>query len=175
MMRIPLTHRGFAAVAAIFLVLVLASLGAFMVTLSNTQQLTSAQDVQGTRAYWAARAGLEWGIGTVAASTGAPPACPTLPPPTTGSSAPVSSNTTLPTAFDGGFSVSVKCARNDYVEGAVTPSTLNVFIYQFTSEASTTGASPGSVGYIQRSVSASMQCVRNEAVPPATLPTYSCG
>jgi len=45
-------HRqhGFAAIAAIFLVVVLAALGAFMVTYSNTQQLTSAQDIQGSRA-----------------------------------------------------------------------------------------------------------------------------
>lgn len=57
----PRRHQvGFAAIAAIFLVVVLAALGAFMVTFSNTQQLTSAQDLQGTRAYWAARAGLEW-------------------------------------------------------------------------------------------------------------------
>ena len=55
-------HNGFAAIAAIFLLVALAALGAFMVTFSNTQQLTSAQDLQGSRAYWAARAGLEWGI-----------------------------------------------------------------------------------------------------------------
>ena len=50
-------QQGFAAIAAVFLVVVLAALGAFMVTFSNTQQLTSAQDVQGSRAYWAARGG----------------------------------------------------------------------------------------------------------------------
>jgi MSHA biogenesis protein MshP len=56
------TQNGFAAIAAIFLVVVLAALGAFMLTFSNTSQMTSAQDIQGTRAYWAARAGLEWAI-----------------------------------------------------------------------------------------------------------------
>ena len=61
-------QRGFAAIAAIFLVVVLAALGGFMLTFSNTQQLTSAQDVQGSRAYWAARAGLEWGIASATAS-----------------------------------------------------------------------------------------------------------
>src|SRR6218665_3298225 len=66
-------HRGFAAVAAIFLVVVLAALGAFMLTFSNTQQLTSAQDIQGTRADWAARAGLEWGINKTATVTNACP------------------------------------------------------------------------------------------------------
>ena len=62
-------QRGFAAIAAIFLVVVLAALGGFMLTFSNTAQLTSAQDVQGTRAYWAARAGLEWAIAHSLAST----------------------------------------------------------------------------------------------------------
>ena len=57
----PHDQHGFAVIAAIFLVVVLAALGGFMVTFSNTQQLTSAQDLQGSRAYWAARAGLGWG------------------------------------------------------------------------------------------------------------------
>ena len=52
-----LAQHGFAAIAAIFLVLVLAAFGAFMVSFSNTQHLNTARDVQGSRAYWAARAG----------------------------------------------------------------------------------------------------------------------
>jgi len=158
MKKLP-QQSGFAALAALFLVVILAALGAFMVTFSNTQQLTSAQDLQGTRAYWAARAGLEWGLGSVAASPGAgsltEPSCP-------------GSSTTVGTGFDGGFSVVTSCQRYDYTEGATV---VNRFIFQFTSEATTTGSTPGSIGYIQRSVSASMECVRNEAVQP----TYSCG
>ena len=61
-------QTGFAAIAAIFLVVVLAALGGFMMIFSNTQQLTSAQDFQGSRAYWAARGGLEWAIASVAAT-----------------------------------------------------------------------------------------------------------
>ncbi len=144
------TQRGFAAIAAIFLVVILAALGAFMVTFSNTQQLTSAQDIQGSRAYWAARAGLEWGIGSVVASTATPPACPVLPVPAPPSSSPASSTTTLATTFDGGFEVEVTCTRVDYIEAAATKS-----IYQFTSVAST--GSIGSIGYIERSISASME------------------
>jgi len=49
--------------AAVLLVVGLAALGAFMVAMSITQQLTSAQDVQGIKALWAALAGLEWGVG----------------------------------------------------------------------------------------------------------------
>jgi len=159
----PYRQGGFAAIAAVFLVVVLAALGAFMVTFSNTQQLTSAQDIQGTRAYWAARAGLEWGIGWVAASPVAGsltvPSCP-------------GALATVGTDFDGGLTVVTRCQRFDYTEGATV---VNRFIFQFMAEATTTGSTPGSIGYIQRSISASMECVRNEAVPPATLPTYACG
>lgn len=143
-MKTSKTQSGFAAISAIFLVVILAALGAFMVTFSNTQQLTSAQDLQGSRAYWAARAGLEWGIGSVVSPV-TPPICP--------------SDTTLPggvATFDGGFTVTVTCVRNAYEEAPVVPGTPNRFIYHFTSVAST-GGTPGSIGYIERSISASME------------------
>lgn len=54
--------RGFAIVSAIFILVVLAALGAFIVNISANQQIGSALDVQGVRAYQAARAGLEWGL-----------------------------------------------------------------------------------------------------------------
>lgn len=142
-MKTSKTQSGFAAIAAIFLVVILAALGAFMVTFSNTQQLTSAQDLQGSRAYWVARAGLEWGIGSVVAST--PPDCPAASGPPLGK--------TLSTTFDGGFTVTVTCSRADYTEASATP---NRFIFQITSVAKTAG-SPGSIGYIERSISASME------------------
>ena len=53
---------GFALVAAIFLLVVLAALGAFIVSISTSQQMGSALDVQGERAYQAARSGIEWGV-----------------------------------------------------------------------------------------------------------------
>ncbi|OGA26378.1 MAG: hypothetical protein A3I01_01835 [Betaproteobacteria bacterium RIFCSPLOWO2_02_FULL_65_24] len=53
--------RGFTLVSAIFLLVVLAALGAAILVVSTTQQIGSALDVQGARAYQAARAGVEWG------------------------------------------------------------------------------------------------------------------
>ena len=135
-------QQGFAAIAAVFLVVALAALGAFMVTFSNTQQLTSAQDLQGSKAYWAARAGLEWGIansGTDAAATAAD--CSANPGPTV-------------LTIDG-FSVSVRCPRTAYADG----DNLNVF--QISAVASF--GTVGSVGYIERSVSASV--CRLQAAP----------
>jgi len=53
---------GFAIVSAIFILVVLAALGAFVLNVATSQQAGSALDVQGVRAYQAARAGLEWGL-----------------------------------------------------------------------------------------------------------------
>lgn len=130
-------HRGFAAVAAIFLIVILASLGAFMVTFSNTQQLTSAQDFQGSRAYWAANAGLEWAVVAIPSS---PSSCPAA---------------TLTEVIGGpalveGFSVKIFCAQNTYVEGGAS-----LTIYRFESQASM--GTVGAIGYIERSVSATME------------------
>jgi MSHA biogenesis protein MshP len=131
-MKMPRFHQqGFAAIAAVFLVVVLAALGAFMVTFSNTQQLTSAQDVQGSRAYWAARGGLEWGI----ASAQAAAACPASP--------------TVLTLE--GFSVEVRCNLETYAENSASPR-----MFRFTAVAQSAGG-VGSAGFIERSVSASME------------------
>ena len=126
-------QRGFAAIAAIFLLVVLAALGGFMLSFSNTQQLTSAQDVQGSRAYWAAHAGLEWALATVDATSACPGAAPT----------PIQ-----------GFIVEVTCALPSvYSEGGVD---RTIFRLQSTAR-SGGGASVGSVGYIERSLSATVE------------------
>jgi MSHA biogenesis protein MshP len=53
---------GIGLVTAIFLLVVLAGLGVAMVTVFTSQQQSSNLDVQGARAYQAARAGIEWGL-----------------------------------------------------------------------------------------------------------------
>ena len=136
----PHPQRGFAAIAAIFLVVVLAALGGFMLTFSNTQQLTSAQDVQGTRAYWAARAGLEWSIAS-APSLASAGVCPF------DASMQLVASSVAPAAVDG-FNLSVCFSRSSFTEGGATP-----VIYRFTVVASSAG-SIGSIGFIERSVSA---------------------
>lgn len=47
---------------ALFLVVVLAGLGLAIVSFSTAQHTSSAMDVQGARAYQAARAGIEWAM-----------------------------------------------------------------------------------------------------------------
>ena len=135
-------QRGFAAISAIFLIVVIGGLGAVMLTVSNTQNLTSAQDVQGTRAYWAAQGGLEWVIASVLASAPVAPAvtpaavCPTGAP---------------PKRLDG-FAMVISCIILPYAEADVT-----VNIFQLTSVASTPDSTPGSQGYVERSVSATIE------------------
>lgn len=55
-------HAGFAIVTAIFLLVVLAALGVGMMVFSTSQHAESAYDLQGARAYQAARAGIEWAL-----------------------------------------------------------------------------------------------------------------
>ena len=55
-------QSGVGLVTAIFLLVVIAGLAAALVTIFTSQQASSQLDQQGTRAYQAARAGIEWGI-----------------------------------------------------------------------------------------------------------------
>lgn len=126
--------RGVAVISAIFLLVVLAALGAFMVTFSNTQQLTSAQDVRGTQAYWAARAGLEWTIPQVIASSSCPAATSTF--------------------NVNNFEVQTTCGTSSFNEG-VTVTLVN--ITSLACQPGPCGAGAGHISYVERSVSASME------------------
>lgn len=55
-------QRGFSLVTAIFLVTVLAALGAFLLIMSGVSHQTPVMGLNGAQAYHAARSGLEWGI-----------------------------------------------------------------------------------------------------------------
>ncbi len=63
----PLPHkqRGFGLVAAMFLIIIIAGAIAAMWRISATQTATSSLALQQTRAYQAARAGVEYGIARV--------------------------------------------------------------------------------------------------------------
>jgi len=52
--------RGFALVLALFLIVSLGAIGAYLLTVSNVQVESGIMDEQGARAYQAARAGLDW-------------------------------------------------------------------------------------------------------------------
>ena len=64
-------QRGFSIVTAIFLIVVLAALGAFAVSMFRAQQSSAAFDELGARGYQAAQAGIEWGAWQVLRNGGA--------------------------------------------------------------------------------------------------------
>ncbi|MBI3898102.1 MAG: pilus assembly protein MshP [Gammaproteobacteria bacterium] len=131
----PITNvrqRGFTLVAAIFVLVITAMLGTFMVTLSVVQHSTVSMAVQGARGYQAASSGVEWGIYR-AVSTGACPVTTTF-------------------AVASSFSVTVSCTESSHVEPQSDPGTFKVFVI-------TGNASAGSydtADYISRSAEATV-------------------
>jgi MSHA biogenesis protein MshP len=99
-------HHGFTMVSVLFILVVLAALGAAMAQFSQRQHLGSAAELAAARAYQAAFAGLEWASFQVLrnpAPPGAAPACP--------------GNTNIAL---GDFVVTVSCSRVNGVDGAST-------------------------------------------------------
>src|SRR5687768_13003697 len=67
------TQSGFSLVAAIFLLVVLALLGALIASVTGMQQASGQFDLRGVRAYHSARAGMEWAAIQVIDPSGATP------------------------------------------------------------------------------------------------------
>ncbi|MFZ6750723.1 pilus assembly PilX family protein [Undibacterium sp. Ren11W] len=138
-------QRGFSLISAIFLLVVLTALGVFMLSMSTMQQTTSTQDMQGSKAYQAAKAGIEWGAYQILTPVNLT-ACPGV--------------TVLPTLGGAlaGFAVTVSCSSADFVEGGNT-----VRVYQLTSSAVFgTFSSPN---FISRSMSATINACRTGVAP----------
>lgn len=130
-------QKGFSIISAIFLLVVLAFLGTAMVTFSTNQQQSSAMDVMGSRAYQAARAGVEWGAYQVLRGGGA--CAGTLPAGTL--------NGTL-----SGFAVTVTCVPTAASE--VSAATGTVTVYDLTSTAAQ--GAVGQPGYVERAIQVSI-------------------
>ena len=126
-------NSGFSLITAIFLLVILASLGAFIVTVAGVQQTSSALDVQGSRAYHAARSGIDWGTYQVLINSSCTP-------------------TTTLTGMGGtlsGFTTTVVCSSSTQVEGGVT-----VQVYQITSTA--TQGTAGTIDRVERQLQATL-------------------
>lgn len=120
--------RGFSLPTAIFLLVILALLGAFMVSMSTNQAITSTQDLQGARAYRAAHSGLQRALFSLKTAT----TCTGFP---------------LALTIDG-FNVAVACSTpaTPHDEGG-TPR----YIFWVTSTA-TAGGAIGSISYVEREI-----------------------
>ncbi len=121
----PPTQAGFSLFAAIFLLVVLGALGAYMIAMGTVQQATPVFALQGAQAEKAARSGIEWALhqvleaGAVGATCSAEPAPPT-----------VNSFNLAGPGLDG-FRVSVECSYTQHVQG---PDNFNVYAIGATAE-----------------------------------------
>ena len=132
-------ERGFSMISAIFLMVVIAALGTFAVTLSTTQHQSALLDIMGSRAYQAARAGIEWGTYQVVPGSAANFASTCR---TNGSS----SSAVSPLAGTlANFTVTVNCVATSHTEGAST-----VWGYQLA--ASAAQGTPNTFNYVERNI-----------------------
>lgn len=125
-------QTGVALMGAIFLIVVLAGLGAYMATLSGTQHFTNAYAVQGSRAYHAARSGIEWGIYRAVTDGD----CSSFP-----------STFSYSSGGLDGFEVTVTCSLTTHTERSVTYN-----IYSLEADSKRQGSGFGDVGYVNRVV-----------------------
>lgn len=128
----PEHQRGFTAVSALFILVVLSVLGAAMVHFSTAQHTTSTQDLQGSRALSAARAGSDWVVASIMASevNNTPQyACPAVSP--------------FPFS---GFTLSITCSHSTHDEEG-----QRIRVYSISTTASAGGA-VGTSTYIERRV-----------------------
>lgn len=106
--RRPCAQRGFGAIAAIVVLVLMAGLAAAVVRLGSAQQLSSAQGLSSSRANWAAAAGLEWAA--FQALRGSWTGCAGV-------------SQTLDLSADTGAWVTVSCNSTVYNEGESVPGT----------------------------------------------------
>ncbi len=125
----PRHRRGFALVAALFILVMLAGAGSVMVRLGAEHQSTSSFALLGARAYHAARSGAEWALYEAAATPGSCPAA----------------TFTLSEGAAAGFDVAVTCSSSTHVEGTTSRSILQI-------ESTADYGSFGSRDYVARSV-----------------------
>jgi len=155
------TSDGFVLPSAIFLLVILAVLAAFLVRISTTQSITSAQDVQGVRAYHAARAGIEWGLYQVldpGNATVVAPAAPTWP---NMPACPAAAALAIE-----GFAVAVSCASSDYSEAGLN---RRIRVFSLVSTASLGAAA--TAGRVEREVAVTVSKCR---ALDGAAPDYAC-
>lgn len=145
-------QKGFLLPAAIFLMVILAGLGAYALNITSLQQATSTQDIQGARAYQMARTGVEWAAFQVLSpGSTALTNCPASP-----------SALTLDD-----FTITVSCNR--YADTFEQGTDHTIAMYEIIATASFGNA--GTVGYIERQVQVTLsKCLGTDATP-----NYQCG
>jgi len=147
---------GFSLVSALFILVVLAALAAGLVNVAVMQHASGALDLQGVRAYQAARAGIEWGAYRILDPESAPSA--TLPS-CWGSPASLSLAQDLAP-----FAVSVTCS------GPASTTELDRTIGVYRLSATATFATATTPNRVSRTVEVTV----SRCVDPANTPSYRC-
>jgi len=133
---------GFALILALFLLVSLAAIGVYLLTISTAQVEAGVQDEQGARAYQAARAGIDWGAFQLLRNSGEPTfAAPCIAGATT------TRTLTLAQGLSG-FYAEVECRR----VGAETEGAATVRAFRLTSTGCNQSPCSGPVGptYVER-------------------------
>ena len=139
----PDRHQsGFSLIGAIFLIVVVALLGVFMVTIGTVQQSTTTFSLLSSRALFAADSGIQWAMRRISRDAAAGLNCPADP--ATGSV-----NFTISNGAIDGYTVVVSCSVQNFTEN---PNNYNV--YNLTSQASR--GTLGSPDYHSRTIRASI-------------------
>ena len=134
-------QAGFTLITALYLLIVVAGLSVYMITIRNVQQSTVVFAQQGARAMQAAHAGIEWGIyESVVTGTFCPPPHPALG---TESMPPLNSNTLS------AYNITVTCTSSAHDEAGVS-----IVTYVLTSSAQT--GAYGTLDYVYRSLRATV-------------------
>jgi MSHA biogenesis protein MshP len=128
-------QRGVGATAIIAILVILAALGASLVTTITAQQSAIALDVLSARAYQAARAGLEYGMHHILRGT---MTCAALD----------SANLSMPAGQLAGFQATLDCSASTHTEGTTTV-TMTVITATACNAASCPGT-PTSPNYVER-------------------------
>lgn len=126
----PRTQSGFAYIAAIVFLVVIAGISVALLRLTDTQQQTVNQAVLGARASLAARAGIEWALQNL---NGRCDGASDVTPRTTAARSQTSQLTDF--VQDSGFRVSVTCSFRSFREGEApdadgTPKPVTKRIYR---------------------------------------------
>ncbi len=138
---------GFTIVAAIFILVILSILGISIVHVSSIAKATLRNSLQGNRAYYAAKAGLEWEIFNIQFNK----ECP--------------ANKTLNLTQEGAadFDVAVTCVKSEFQEGGDAQNYTLVKVFDLTAKAET--GSFGMEDFASRELELSTFTVEEVSIP----------
>jgi MSHA biogenesis protein MshP len=109
-MRTEPQTAGFALISAIFILVVMAVVGAYMVNIGGVERETTNLALLEYKAFYAAHSGLEWGLHQAVDN---PAACP-------------ADTFSLTEGGISGFDVTVTCSESDHTEGATTTTVFRI-------------------------------------------------